>query len=72
MINSFFFNDNSRIIQEYFQAKIGRKIRILYLEAPPLSSTRNLFIYRKMHSQLNASVSSFISGLFTDQNDTFS
>ena len=30
-INSFFFNDNSRIIQEYFQAKIGRKIRIFSL-----------------------------------------
>ena len=28
---SFFFNDNSRIIQEYFQAKIGRKIRIFSL-----------------------------------------
>ena len=28
MINSFFFNYNSRMIQEYFQAKIGRKIRI--------------------------------------------
>ena len=31
MINSFFFNYNSRIIQEYFQAKIGRKIRIFSL-----------------------------------------
>ena len=29
MINSFFFNHNSRIIQEYFQAKIGRKVSIL-------------------------------------------
>ena len=28
MINSFFFNYNLRMIQEYFQAKIGRKIRI--------------------------------------------
>ena len=28
MINSFFFNYNSRMIQEYFQAKIGRKIRM--------------------------------------------
>ena len=25
MINSFFFNYNSRMIQEYFQAKIGQK-----------------------------------------------
>ena len=31
MINSFFFNYNSRIIREYFQAKIGRKIRIFTL-----------------------------------------
>ena len=31
MINSFFFNYNSRIIQEYFQAKISRKIRIFSL-----------------------------------------
>jgi len=31
MINSFFFYYNSRIIQEYFQAKIGRKIRIFSL-----------------------------------------
>ena len=31
MINSFFFSYNSRIIQEYFQAKIGRKIRIFSL-----------------------------------------
>ena len=29
--NSFFFNYNSRIIHEYFQAKIGRKIRIFSL-----------------------------------------
>ena len=31
MINSFFFNDNSRIIQEYFQPKIDRKIRLFSL-----------------------------------------
>ena len=31
MINSFFFNYNSRIIHEYFQAKIGGKIRIFSL-----------------------------------------
>ena len=31
MINSFFFNYSSRIIQEYFQAKIGRKVRTLSL-----------------------------------------
>ena len=31
MINSFFFNYNSRIIQEYFEAEIGRKIRIFSL-----------------------------------------
>ena len=31
MINYFFFNYISRIIQEYFQAKIGRKIRIFSL-----------------------------------------
>ena len=31
MINSFFFNYNSRIIHEYFQDKIGRKIRIFSL-----------------------------------------
>ena len=34
MINSFFFNYNSRILQEYFQAKIGRKIRIRYSAWP--------------------------------------
>ena len=31
MIISFLFNYNSRSIQEYFQAKIGRKIRIFSL-----------------------------------------
>ena len=31
MINSFFFNYNPRNIQEYFEAKIGRKIRIFSL-----------------------------------------
>ena len=31
MINSFFFSYYSRIIQEYFQAKIGRKIRMFSL-----------------------------------------
>ena len=31
MIISFLFNYNSRLIQEYFQAKIGRKIRIFSL-----------------------------------------
>ena len=31
MRHSFFFNYNSRIIQEYFQIKIGRKIRIFSL-----------------------------------------
>ena len=42
MINSFFFNYNSRIIQEYFQAKIGRKIRIF-----SLARKNNIFILRK-------------------------
>ena len=31
MIISFFFNYNSRITQEYFQAKIGKKVRTLSL-----------------------------------------
>ena len=31
MINSLFFSYNSRIIQEYFEAKIGRKIRLFSL-----------------------------------------
>ena len=31
MINSVFFNYTSRIIQEYFQAKVVRKIRIFSL-----------------------------------------
>ena len=31
MINSLFFSYNSRIKQEYVQAKIGRKIRIFSL-----------------------------------------
>ena len=31
MINSFFFNSHSRITQEHFQAKIGRKVRIFSL-----------------------------------------
>ena len=38
MINSFFFNYNSRIIQEYFQAKIGRKIRIFSLPSKAIKS----------------------------------
>ena len=40
MINSFFFNNNSRIIQEYFQAKIGRKIKIF-----SLARKNNILIY---------------------------
>ena len=31
MINYFSFNYNSRIIQEYFQAKIGKKVRTFSL-----------------------------------------
>ena len=31
MINSFFFNYSPRKIQEYFEAKMGRKIRIFSL-----------------------------------------
>ena len=42
MINSFFFNSISRIIQEYFQAKIGRKIRIF-----SLARKNNILIYKK-------------------------
>ena len=42
MINSFFFNYNSRIKQEYFQAKIGRKVRIL-----SLARRNNILNYKK-------------------------
>ena len=42
MINSFFFNYNSRIKQEYFQAKIGRKVRIL-----SLARKNNILNYKK-------------------------
>ena len=42
MINSFFFNYSSRIIQEYFQAKIGRKVGIL-----SLARKNNTLIYKK-------------------------
>ena len=31
MINSSFFNSNSRIIHEYYLTKIGRKIRVFSL-----------------------------------------
>ena len=40
MINSFFFNDYSKIIHEYFQAKIGRKMRIFRL-----ARKNNILIY---------------------------
>ena len=42
MINSFFFNSISRIIQEYFQAKIGRKLRIF-----SLGRKNNILIHKK-------------------------
>ena len=41
MINSFFFIYNSRIIQEYFQVKICRKIRIFSL------AKKTTFLYIK-------------------------
>ena len=40
--NSFFFNYNSRIIHEYFQAKIGRKIRIF-----SLARKNNILMWKK-------------------------
>ena len=40
MINSFFFNYYSKIIHEYFQAKIGRKMRIFRL-----ARKNNILIY---------------------------
>ena len=42
MINSFFFNYSSRIRQEYFQAKIGREVRIL-----SLAPKNNILNYKK-------------------------
>ena len=48
MINSFFFNYNSRIIHEYFQAKIGRKIRILSLARKTNNLMRKKSVLNKM------------------------
>ena len=42
MISSFFVNSISRIIQEYFQAKIGRKMRLF-----SLARKNNILIYKK-------------------------
>ena len=42
MINYFSFNYNSRIIQEYFQAKIGKKVRTF-----SLAQKNNIFIVKK-------------------------
>ena len=52
MINSFFFNYNSRIKQEYFQAKIGRKVRIL-----SLARKNNILNYKKKERKCKNSIS---------------
>ena len=49
MINSFFFSYNSRIIQEYFQAKIGRKIRIFSLAQKNVYKTWSVLCTVNIH-----------------------